>query len=87
MAVVNGEEVDGISSDVGAGESTKSRFVVLSGNSTFLDGGSTLNYKMMQPDSGAANGYLLWVNTTGDTTGRPAPTGVLGDLAVVLTWA
>lgn len=83
MATVNGDLVDAISTKA---EASKGRFVTYSGQSVEMGGSVVVTYLMMQPDSGAPSGYLKWTNTTGDAQGRPAPTGVLGDMMVVTTW-
>lgn len=53
------------------------------GNTLF---GTVTYYKMQASCSTAAGGFIQWVNTTGDDTGRPACAGTLGPSVVVTSW-
>lgn len=49
-------------------------------------GTSVTYYKMQAPCSSSASGYINWVNTTGDDTGRPACAMGLGTSYIVDSW-
>lgn len=43
-------------------------------------------YKMQASCTTSPNGYITWVNTTGDNTGAPPCAGIQGPSVIVSTW-
>jgi hypothetical protein len=60
------------------------------GGVSYSVGGETITvqptrfYKLLA--SNTVVGYITWINTTGDNTGRPEPGGVTGDTIIMKTW-
>ncbi len=46
----------------------------------------TTYYYLRAASSASSDGYIFWVNTTGDNTGRPNPPGTIGPTIIVAMW-